>query len=93
MKILHSIKEENQDKPSESGKKLYVHIIKKCNESISKMQVGMKLSPRLISKKILKNIIDDIEAIRLGNFIIINNQPNWGLIAIFIYNVLYIKYY
>jgi hypothetical protein len=36
------------------------------------MQVGTKLKPNLISAKILKNIMEDIEAIRLGNFIIID---------------------
>ncbi len=74
MKILHSIKEENQIEAPKSGKKEYIQIIKKCNESFNKMQVGSKLRSSLISSKILKNIIEDIEAIRRGNFIIIDGQ-------------------
>jgi hypothetical protein len=54
-------------------KEAYLKIIRECHSALKHMKIGVKNSQKFISPYKLKEIIEDIEAIKSGNFIIINS--------------------
>ena len=71
MKILFPIQEENHFKVS-VDKESYKDIFKQCHSDIKEMKFGVK-NKRLIALPKLKELILDIEALKTGNYIVVNN--------------------
>ena len=74
--MLGPIKEEGNDSCKIILKEKYLKTIQKCSDSLRKMRVGTKIKNCLISNVILQNILNDIEAIRTGNFTIVKSQES-----------------
>ena len=66
---MFPIKEENQIKGSVDREE-YVKIFKKIHSALKNMKIGA--SQKLVSPIRLNEIMEEIEAIKAGNYIIVN---------------------
>ncbi len=71
MKILFPVQEENHLNIS-VDKESYKNIFKKCHSDIKMMKIGLN-SRGYIALHKLKELIEDIEAIKTGKFILVEN--------------------
>ncbi len=70
VKILFIIQEENHFKAS-VDKESYKNIFKQCHLDIKEMKFGVK-NQKLIALPKLKELILDIEALKTGNYIVVD---------------------
>ena len=71
VKILFPIQEENHLKVS-IDKESYKNIFKKVHSDIKEMKIGVN-SRGIIALPKLKELIEDIEALKTGNYILVEN--------------------
>ena len=71
VKILFIVQEENHFKVS-VDKESYKNIFKQCHSDIKEMKFGVK-NQKLIALPKLKELILDIEALKTGNYIVVDN--------------------
>ena len=72
VKILFPIQEEDQNKSS-VDKEAYKNICKQCHSNLKEMKIGVSSGRGFIALSKLNELIEDIEALKTGNFIVIDN--------------------
>ena len=70
--MLFPIKDE-EHKEVFIDKEMYKNVFRKCNQNLKEMKINPKKGYRMISKKKLIEVVKDIEAIRTGNYILVDN--------------------
>ena len=72
VKILFPIQEEDQSQ-STVDKEAYKNICKQCHSDLKEMKIGVSSGRGFIALPKLNELIEDIEALKTGNFIVIDN--------------------
>ena len=72
VKILFPIQEEDQSSSS-VDKEAYKNICKQCHSDLKEMKIGVSSGRGFIALSKLNELIEDIEALKTGNFIVVDN--------------------
>jgi hypothetical protein len=72
VKILFPIQEEDQSSSS-VDKEAYKNICKQCHSDLKEMKIGVSSGRGFIALPKLNELIEDIEALKTGNFIVVDN--------------------
>ena len=72
VKILFPIQEEEQSESS-VDKEAYKNICKQCHSDLKEMKIGVSSGRGFIALPKLNELIEDIEALKTGNFIVVDN--------------------
>ena len=81
---MFPIQEEEQSHSS-VDKEAYKNICKQCHSDLKEMKIGVSSGRGFIALPKLNELIEDIEALKTGNFIVVDN---WFIINLnTLYNV------
>ena len=69
---MFPIQEEDQSQSS-VDKEAYKNICKQCHSDLKEMKIGVSSGRGFIALPKLNELIEDIEALKTGNFIVIDN--------------------
>ena len=72
VKIFFPIQEEDQSSSSVE-KEAYTNICKQCHSDLKEIKIGVNSGRGLIALSKLYKLIEDIESLKIGNFIVAEN--------------------